>query len=179
MPPKKKGRPSTYTKEMGQTLCTRMALGETMAEITKETGMPSKEVIYQWRQIHPDFDSMYTRAREDQMHAWADQIISFADDGTEDVLRDGDGNPVLKANGDPKLYREHIDRTRLRIDTRKWLMAKILPKVFGDRMAVDATHTVEQKDDAEMIHALQEALHKAGMEPDDIVSLIGTGAPLQ
>jgi hypothetical protein len=162
-----------------------MALGETMANISKEEGMPTKETIYQWRQIHPDFDSLYMRAREDQMHAWSDEIVTLIDDAEMGYnVKVPLGSPEMEKiekNGYVhfKFRRHHLDHAKAKVDVRKYLMSKIVPQVFGDRLKVDATHTVEQKDDAEMIHALQEALRKAGMEPDDIVSLIGTGAPLQ
>lgn len=149
-----------------------MAMGETVADITKSATMPTTTGIQKWRQARPEFDAAFTRAREDQMHAWADQIISFADDGTEDVLRDADGDPVLKKNGQPQLYREHIDRTRLRIDTRKWLMAKILPTVFGDRINIDANHTFESKDDAEMLQELRAEMEKAGISLEDLGGLV-------
>ena len=169
---RKMGRPSTYTEEVGKEVCLRMALGETVVDIQKDECMPSQADIYRWRQIHPDFNAAYARAREDQMHTWADEIIALADDGTKDVLRDEDGKPVLKADGNPKMYREHIDRARLMIDTRKWLMAKVLPAVFGDRLQMDATHSIESKSDAELIHALQESARKAGMTPEDVVGLM-------
>ena len=146
-----------------------------MAVILEEEGMPNPGLVWKWRKIHPAFGEMYERARKDQMHAWSDQIITFADDGTHDVLRDGDGQPMLKKNGDPQLYREHIDRTRLKIETRKWLMAKIVPKVFGDKMKVEATHTVESMDDAEMVNQLNTAMTRAGMSMDDLVDILGQG----
>ena len=150
-----------------------MALGETVADIARSPHMPTTTGIQKWRQARPEFDVAFTRAREDQMHAWADQIISFADHGTEDILRNEDGKPVLKKNGQPQLYREHIERTRLRIDTRKWLMAKILPTVFGDRINIDANHTIESKDDAEMVQELRDAMDKAGVTLDGLAEFLG------
>jgi hypothetical protein len=123
--------------------------------------------------LHEDFAQSYARAREDQMHAWADQIVTFADNGTFDVMLDEDGKPIRKANGEPKLYRQHIDRTKLRIDTRKWLMAKILPTVFGDKLEVTGTVTWEQKDDAELLHGLQEAMDKSGLSLEDLQAMMG------
>lgn len=101
-----------------------MALGETVVDIQKDECFTSRAILFQCRHIHPDFNNANAHAREDQMHNWAD-------DGTKDVLRDEDDKPVLKADGNPKMYREHIDRARPMIDTRKWLTAKVLPTVFG------------------------------------------------
>ncbi|OUS34551.1 hypothetical protein A9Q94_15750 [Rhodobacterales bacterium 56_14_T64] len=76
---RKMGRPSTYTEEIGKEICLRMAMGETVTGITKDDGIPVQQVIYQWRQIHHDFNVSFTRAREDQMHTWSDQIVSLID----------------------------------------------------------------------------------------------------
>lgn len=178
-PKRRPGRPSTYTQKVADEILRRMSMGETLYAICDEPAMPTRTAVFKWRQARPEFDTSYARAREDQMHAWADQVISFADNGVEDILRDGDGNPILKKNGDPQLYREHIDRTRLRIETRKWLMAKILPTVFGDRLNIDATHTIESKDDAEILMELRSELERAGMTAQDLVALLTEAAALQ
>lgn len=106
------------------------------------------------------------------MHSWADQIVSLADDIQVDYLRDSKGEPVMDANGQPIKVTESVSRTRLRIETRKWLMAKILPAVFGDKLSVDAHHTHKAADDAELLHQLREAASAAGVPADALIALI-------
>jgi hypothetical protein len=69
----------------------------------------------------------------------ADELLEIADDGTNDWMRrtGKDGEDLGWAiNG------EHIARSRLRVDTRKWLLSKCLPKIFGDRITAEHTGPV-------------------------------------
>jgi hypothetical protein len=57
------GRPSDYNPEIGAEICRRIAEGETIGDICKTEGMPSRVTVWNWTHIHPDFLSLYTRAR--------------------------------------------------------------------------------------------------------------------
>ena len=70
----------------------------------------------------------YAQARELQVESWADQIKEIADDGSNDTASDGKGNVVV--------LQDVIARSRLRIDTLKWLMSKLVPQKYGERMDV-------------------------------------------
>jgi len=63
---------------------------------------------------------------------YADQILQIADDATRDWIE--------RKNPDGSTYHafdaEHVQRARLRIDSRKWLMSKMAPKKYGDRVEV-------------------------------------------
>jgi len=64
---------------------------------------------------------------------FAEEILEIADDGSNDwIERELESGHVVKV-ADHK----HIARSRLRVDTRKWLMSKLLPKKYGDRLGVD------------------------------------------
>ena len=88
----------------------------------------------------------YARAREACVDALADEIMDIADDGRNDWMEKyGDGDPGWLING------EHVQRSKLRVDARKWLLSKIAPKKYGDRVAMEhsgtiATMTQEQID---------------------------------
>ena len=61
----------------------------------------------------------------------ADEIVAIAD---ENYTTDEHG---VKE----RLSSEAIQRNRLRVDTRKWMLAKMLPKVYGDHTKVTNEHT--------------------------------------
>jgi hypothetical protein len=67
------------------------------------------------------------------MEVWSEEIIEIADDAASDKFTD--------ANGNERVDNEHINRSRLRVDTRKWLMSKLAPKKYGDK--VDLRHAGE------------------------------------
>ena len=51
---------------------------------------------------------------------------------------------------------EHVQRARLRIDSRKWLMSKMAPKKYGDRIEVGGNS------DTPLRHCVQVEFVKAG-----------------
>ena len=83
--------------------------------------------------------AQYARAREALAEHWADEILEIADDATNDWMgrqrRDGVTEIVLN--------RDHVERSKQRIDARKWLLSKALPKVYGDRQSVEGKFTVD------------------------------------
>ncbi len=124
-------RPSDYTAEIAAAICDRIIGGESVRQIADSPDMPGQRTIYQWLQKHDEFAQQYARAREAQAERLQDEIISIADDGTNDTYRDDDGN--VRTDHDV------VARSRLRVDTRKWLMSKLAPKKYGDKVTNEHT----------------------------------------
>ncbi|WAX26339.1 terminase small subunit [Ralstonia phage p2110] len=129
-PRRKVGRPSIYSEKLAMEICLRIACGDSVRTICKDAGMPSQDTIYRWVFQNAEFSEKYARARAMQMESWADEILGIADDGSNDTYEDEDGNP--------RTDHDVIARSRLRVDTRKWLMSKLAPKKYGDK--VDVNH---------------------------------------
>lgn len=129
--PRERGRPSRYTQEIGEIICDRLIDGETLRQICRDEDMPDERTVRRWA-ANPEheFSPHYTRAREIGYLKMVDELLEIADDGSNDwMLREGkDNEPGYVANG------EHVQRSRLRVDTRKWVLAKMLPKVFGEKL---------------------------------------------
>jgi hypothetical protein len=128
------GRPSDYSPEVADKICGLIADGQSLREICEADEMPDKATVFRWLDKHEEFRDQYARAREAQAEHWADEILEIADDGSNDWMerqsRDGSTQEVINS--------EHVTRSRLRVDSRKWLMSKLAPKKYGDR--VDLTH---------------------------------------
>ncbi len=124
------GRPTKYSKELVETICEQIARGQGLKSICASDAMPTDRTVYRWLRMkeHTEFRHMYARAREDQQDHWADEIIEIADDATNDWMEreTRSGNTIIIVDSD------HINRSRLRVDTRKWLMAKLMPRKYGD-----------------------------------------------
>ncbi len=133
MPKKKIGRPSKYTPELVEVICTEIAHGRSLVSICKEDSMPDYATVKRWLNKHEAFRAEYARAREDQADYLADEIVAISDDGKNDTYVDEAGK--VKTNWDV------IGRSKLRVDARKWIAAKLRPKRWGDmtRHEVDAT----------------------------------------
>lgn len=185
--PRKRGAPTTYSKAKSAEICRRMALGETSEQICKAEGMPTPATLWNWRQAHPDFLDAYARAREDQMHAWSEQIVTLIDDAEPDFVVEAkrSDKDVFQVDGNPdgrvsfRLQRVHLERAKAMVDVRKWLMAKIVPAVFGDRQQVDLNLNMADKDDAELLHELETAAAVAGVSVDELVKMASGAIPKQ
>ena len=123
------GRPHFYTQELADEICRRLAEGESLRSIARTSGFPAESRIREWSldAAHP-FAAQYARARATGYQKMADEILEIADDSNGDLIERADG--VLTVD------HEHIQRARLRVDTRKWILSKMLPKVYGDKFQV-------------------------------------------
>ena len=131
---KKNGRPSVYSAKLATEICKRLAIGESLVEICRGDKMPSYSCVMNWLfKDYPlddprhGFVELCARAREVQAETYADQMVAIADDDSGDVLYDLDGHPVQATT-------VRIQRHRLRVDTRKWIVSKLLPR-YADRVA--------------------------------------------
>ncbi len=124
----KKGRPSLYTEALAAKICKRLAEGKSLRSICRDDAMPAISTVMGWLfdGDHDEFSEQYARAREAQAEVRADEIVDIADDDTNDFTADKDGKLVAD--------HEHIQRSRLRVDARKWIAAKLLPKRYGDKL---------------------------------------------
>ena len=122
------GRPSIYSDELAATICQRMAEGESLRSICRDEDMPGKTTVLRWLldETLVGFRDQYARARELRADHFADEIIEIGDDGTGDMTEDDKGRKSIN--------QEVVSRSRLRCDNRKWLMARMAPKKYGDKM---------------------------------------------
>lgn len=72
-----------------------------------------------------ELSKRYAQAKEAGLDTWADEILEIADDGTNDSYVD--------ENGRERTDHDVVHRSKLRIDTRKWLLAKLMPRKYGER----------------------------------------------
>lgn len=135
------GRPSSFSWGVANEILDRIAMGESLRRICMEDTMPDQVTVYRWLRTTQDehhdwadeFRKQYAQAREYQADTFADEMNDIADDGSNDWMEqhDKDGNFIgFKVNG------EHIQRSKLRIDTRKWQASKLKPKKYGEKIDV-------------------------------------------
>ena len=128
------GRPSTYSQQIADEVCRRLAGGESLRAICRDEGIPDESTVRLWAlDDREGFAAQYARAREVQFLAIADELLEIADDGRNDWMQRTGNDGGWDLNG------EHIQRSRVRIDTRKWMLSKMLPKVYGDKTEVAVT----------------------------------------
>lgn len=128
------GRPSEFTQEVADIVCERIASGESVRSITKDELLPASTTIYRWLQANEVFREQYARAKEIQAEAMADELLEITDDGTNDWMTKRFGETEVKMPNP-----EVLQRSKLRVDTRKWIMSKLLAKKYGDKL--DLNHS--------------------------------------
>lgn len=130
MTKKKVGRPKKWNLNIETELLSQLAEGVSMVQACKPDHMPCKSLVFQWMRDIPGFMDRYKQAKAECADFFAEQIIEIADDGTNDYMSsmDDGGGTAFKFNG------EHVQRSRLRCDSRKWIAARLMPDRYGDRV---------------------------------------------
>ena len=122
-----------YTDELGDEICSRIASSSIgLKHICVDLDVAYSTVtgwIYDSK--HP-MSGKYARAKELQMEYLADEILDISDDGSNDLMTIVKGDMSYEAEN-----KEVTNRSKLRVDSRKWLMSKLNRK-FADK--VDLNH---------------------------------------
>ncbi|EML9403843.1 TPA: ubiquitin carboxyl-hydrolase [Klebsiella pneumoniae] len=116
----KTGRPSDYLPEVASDICSLLADGESLRKVCERPGMPSKTSVFRWLAEHQEFRDQYAKATETRADAIFEEIFEIADDATEESAA--------------------VAKARLRIDTRKWALARMNPKKYGDKVSQEIDH---------------------------------------
>jgi hypothetical protein len=153
--PKKRGRPSLYTKPLGNKICARLETGEPLAVICRDAGMPHDNTVRRWAEAHPGFAVDIARAREKGFDAIALQCLEIANTPQEGVTeklelvtvgKDSDGAPIRELKVVERTREDMLGHRKLQIETRLKLLAKWDPKRYGELQKVEhsGTMTLEQ-----------------------------------
>lgn len=126
----KVGAPSIYSKELADTICLRLSAGESLRHICLDDDMPAATTVHQWVLDDKEgFSKQYARAREIQAENMFDEILEISDDGSNDFMTIKKGDKEYNVED-----HEVTNRSKLRVDSRKWYLSKVLPKKFGDKL---------------------------------------------
>lgn len=113
-----------------ETILGRIATSrDSILTICEAEDLPDAATFFAWKRNEPNLDREYARAKEDQADFIAEEMMDIADDGRNDWMekRAEDGSVTgYQLNG------EHVQRSKLRIETMKWTAGKLRPKRYGD-----------------------------------------------
>lgn len=110
------GRPSTFTPEIGDQLCQRIADGENVLDVCNDPGMPAWSTLCGWRVRNPDFAAAYARARVASAEALEMAALRKSMEATD---------------------KDTAAAARVQVDALKWAAAKRNPRIYGDRIEVN------------------------------------------
>lgn len=125
------GRPTKNTPELRAEIADRLGKGEPLAQICRDEWMPTDTTVREWMKVDPEFSDAIACARARGYDIIAQDCLAIADDARNDYM------VKLADDGDEKAMAynaEHVQRSKLRIETRLKLLAKWDPKRYGERM---------------------------------------------
>lgn len=122
-----------FSQAIANAICARLAEGESLRAVCRDPGMPSMGAFLLWVSQRPELAEQYARARALCLDAMAEDIIDIAD--TPQIGQ----KSVSKASGLEITEGDMVEHRRLRIEARKWLMAKMAPKKYGDKITQEHT----------------------------------------
>jgi terminase small subunit-like protein len=134
----------------------RISHGETLKRVcASNPDFPSPATVIEW--VHQDrcgLADRYARARDRQLEAWAEEVLDKADAASTD-------------NG-------AVNRDRLAVDARKWLLSKLKPEKYGDRLHADITSggkALASASDLDIAKALAHALQARALPPPEPIDV--------
>ncbi len=151
IPPKRTGRPTKYTDALVDRICDHIRCGYSLRKAAEKEGVPASTVM-KWVHENKTFSEQYARACEERLAALEDKLLDLVEKGHEVAPRAEIGGTMLQA-------------VKLEIDTLKWMLAKLMPKKYGDRAAlaleggeknVEVTHKLPAEAIVPLVAALRE-----------------------
>lgn len=106
-----RGNDVPYSQDVADRICAEIADGLSLRTVCNADDMPSRVSVFRWIRENEDFKDRFDRARKEGAHALVDDMQGLADDETLDP-----------------------NSRRIRVDTRKWIASKMLPKVYGEKV---------------------------------------------
>jgi len=138
---KGRGRPREDWKQLQVDMCrlianSNMGWRSVLEELKKtHDRVPHHSTVEDWLLHDKEFTAQYARAKEDQADFLVEEMLQIADDASQDEIfvecTDGSGQGAKRV-----CNKEFIARSRLRVDTRKFIAAKLKPKKYGDKLDV-------------------------------------------
>ena len=120
----KGGRPTIFSQELADRICDEIMKSEKGIFALSESldWFPAPSSIYLWLDQYPKFSELYTRSKQAQSDRMAESCLVIADDSSGDSIETSRG--VVE-------NREFTSRSKLRVETRMWLMERLAPKKYG------------------------------------------------
>jgi hypothetical protein len=125
----KGGRPTIYTQELADKICEQLADGKSMRSVCRQIDMPAMSSVFKWLRENDTFSQQYAKAKEESADAMAEDLLEIADTPVMGEIK------TIKPDGTVEIKQdEMLGHRRLQVDARKWLMAKMKPKKYGDKI---------------------------------------------
>lgn len=133
--PPKAPKPSAFTEDLKREFLIELMGGRSVRQICMDDRFPHRQRLYESLLDDAEFADNYARAREVSADQKFDYILEIADDGSNDWMETERGYVLNK---------EHVQRSKLRIDSLKWYLAREMPKKYGEEVHVKVSDVTER-----------------------------------
>jgi hypothetical protein len=130
--PKKSGRPTLYSKELADKICKLISTNHRgLTTLIRVHNLPDAQTIYNWLNTYADFFDNYMRAKQEQAHVLADELLELTN--KIPTYNDKDGNERIDAG--------MLGRAKLQAEALRWSAARLAPKWYGDSKHEETKNT--------------------------------------
>lgn len=126
------GRPTKFRQDLADKICERVASSSDSLRLICSENKIDYSTVKRWLISNEDFCAQYARAKEQQADHMAEEMLDIADDNTQDIKKIMKGGEVIEIEDT-----EVTNRSKLRVETRKWLAGKLKPKKYGDKLQTE------------------------------------------
>jgi hypothetical protein len=133
------GRPTLYTDKLAKEICDKIASSSkgTKKLCVEHPHWPCQDTLFTWLKAYPEFSEQYAQAKICQIELLVDEILEISDDASQDQYTNELGTLVANPPA--------IHRARLKVDTRKWLASKLVPKVYGNKIDIEGDNSMSEE----------------------------------
>jgi hypothetical protein len=132
---------ASYTEEQRikiiDDICDKISEGRSLRDVLRDDNMPDRTSFFNWIKDNKERINQYARACEARADYIFDEMFEIADNASNDFTK----RQIAEGVEVEQLNSEHIQRSRLRIDQRKWALSKMQPKKYGEKIEVENKHS--------------------------------------
>lgn len=141
-------------QDKADAVCELLQQGKSLRAACREVGVAPMTVLG-WVEANANFSVQYARARDIGYRLLADEILEISDEVDVEVKHDGEDVRL-------DLSATAVARNRLRVDSRKWMLSKMLPKIYGDKLEMKHSGSIDSISDEELDAKIKAALNGQG-----------------
>lgn len=127
-------RLSGFDQDIADLIVELIAEGESVRAICRRKDMPAMSTVFKWLAENPAFALAYSAAMDVRAAGIFDEILEIADNpqvGRKTKKTPAQGKAPAKTE---VIEGDMIEHRRLRVDSRKWVLARMSPRKYGDKM---------------------------------------------
>lgn len=107
-------RPTEYDEEVASEILSRISRGDSLTKILSDPDLPGLDTVTRWAVDDVSgFRERYVTAQQQRAAIWGEELMDIADNEDESPFR-----------------------SSLRLRTRQWMLSKLMPRTFGDKLAL-------------------------------------------